>query len=169
MQQDMTRTATACPRRRGEPLARRQARVGIIANPATVSLPVMPPRDTWVRWPSLRSSRRAGRMMPVRDPAQLKADPILSGSALNNFARDIRDDSLAMPEDASGDTASVDVRDHNDVGGDASSDGHGDISAMRADLVQWPNQVMSVQLVKWGGLGLMCLATVLILLSFLKF
>ncbi len=74
--------------RRRETLSDRQARVGIIANPAKMVLPYHPPRDVWVRWPRLRSARRAGGSGA---PPVSAADPILSGTALQSFARDLRE------------------------------------------------------------------------------
>lgn len=51
-------------------LAERQARTGIIANPAKVTLPVAIPREVLTRWPDLRSKRR------LRKRGQLDAAPL---------------------------------------------------------------------------------------------
>lgn len=67
----------------------RQARVGIIANPAKVAMPVHLPRDVWTRWPDLRSRRRHHGAR-AKDPAQGFGDPVLDGVLLGSFARDLR-------------------------------------------------------------------------------
>lgn len=68
----------------------RQARVGIIANTNEVALPVHAPREIWVRWPKLRSARRREGQKGPDVPPPLAQDPILSGSALHDFTREIR-------------------------------------------------------------------------------
>ncbi|MGP9789233.1 hypothetical protein [Roseinatronobacter sp. NSM] len=75
--------------RRTEPLSMRQARVGIIANPAKVAMPVHLPRDVWTRWPDLRSRRRHHGAR-AKDPAQGFGDPVLDGVLLGSYARDLR-------------------------------------------------------------------------------
>ena len=75
--------------RRSEPLSMRQARVGIVANPAVIRLPVHPPRDVWTRWPDMRSRRRYHGARPV-DGAQNFGDPVLDGVLLGDFARRLR-------------------------------------------------------------------------------
>ncbi len=74
--------------RRGESLRARQSRVGIIANPVPLDMPRPAPRDVWLRWPRLRSARRAGGVRKEK-PA---ADPILTGDALSSFARELREE-----------------------------------------------------------------------------
>lgn len=67
-------------------LSERQARVGIVANPARVSLPVPIPRDTMARWPDLRSPRRlrrSGHPACTRDSGP-------SVHALDDFADELR-------------------------------------------------------------------------------
>lgn len=80
-------------------IAARQARVGIIANPKSVAMPRHAPRDIWTRWPRLRSNRRL--VQTATDTAQDKppADLILSGEALQSFARDLRSKDLAPPDE----------------------------------------------------------------------
>lgn len=68
-------------------LAERQARVGIVANPATVHLPVIAPRETMARWPDLRSPRRLRRLGLAPRSA---SDSGLSERALDDFADEIR-------------------------------------------------------------------------------
>ncbi|MCC5962968.1 MAG: hypothetical protein JJU09_07560 [Rhodobacteraceae bacterium] len=74
--------------RRGESLRARQSRVGIIVNPVPLDMPRPSPRDVWLRWPRLRSARRAGGGRK-EEPA---ADPILTGDALRSFARELREE-----------------------------------------------------------------------------
>ncbi|MGY6706348.1 hypothetical protein [Roseinatronobacter sp.] len=83
--------------RRSEPLSMRQARVGIVANPATIRLPVHPPRDVWTRWPDMRSRRRHHGARPV-DAAQNFGDPVLDGVLLGDFARALRAGDCGEPD-----------------------------------------------------------------------
>ena len=73
--------------RQKQDLAQRQARVGIVANPAKVKMPVGAPPDTFLRWPDLRSRRRL-RKQGLAPPAEI--DPVLDGVALAALARDLR-------------------------------------------------------------------------------
>ncbi|MDD7971547.1 hypothetical protein [Roseinatronobacter alkalisoli] len=75
--------------RRTEALPMRQARVGIIANPATVRVPVHLPRDVWSRWPDMRSRRRYNAR-ERGGGADQPEDPVLDGRLLGAFARDMR-------------------------------------------------------------------------------
>ena len=68
-------------------LTERQARVGIIANPAPVALPVNIPRDLMTRWPDLRSPRRLKRQGHEKPSL---SDPVLAGQALAQLAQDMR-------------------------------------------------------------------------------
>lgn len=164
MQENQTRSARVFSRSRSETLAQRQARVGIIANPATVSLPVIPPRDTWVRWPKLRSARRNGGKVAGRDPEYLNADPVLSGSALTSLARSFRDDSPVTPDDGPSDRTTSEAddreRDYRAVLADMSIP----VSKPEPD----PGPSTTLRLVRWCGTGLLCIAVALILLSFLR-
>jgi hypothetical protein len=68
-------------------LAERQARVGIVANPAHIPLPVHPPREVLARWPDLRSPRRLRHYgITPRD----RFDLDLSTHALDSFADEVR-------------------------------------------------------------------------------
>lgn len=69
--------------------ARRQARVGIVANPVEITLPVVPPREVWTRWPRLRSARRGAESRKAAGD-EVSADPVLSGELLRSFADDMR-------------------------------------------------------------------------------
>jgi len=71
-------------------LLQRQARVGIIANTAEVSLPVPPPKDVWLRWPRLHSSRRLRRGANQSQNTALAQDRVLSGNLLHDFINDMR-------------------------------------------------------------------------------
>lgn len=68
-------------------LSERQARVGIIANPARISLPAVVPRDTIARWPDLRSPRRLRRMGLAVTPSLATE---LTTHALDSFAAEMR-------------------------------------------------------------------------------
>jgi hypothetical protein len=68
-------------------LSERQSRVGIIANPAVVPLPVPGPSSLMSRWPDLRSPRRL-RYHGVARPNV--SDPITAGHALAEFAQELR-------------------------------------------------------------------------------
>ena len=164
MQDNPTRSARSWSRNRGEPLVQRQARVGIIANPATVSLPVSRPRDTWVRWPDLRSARRIAGGVAGRAPAGPAADPTLNGSALNTLARAFREDCPAIPDDAPRDSDTSEVNERERV--------YRAVLADMSDAPSVPDDALkpaaSVRLVQWCGLGLLCVAIALILLSFLN-
>ena len=82
-------------------LEARQDRLGIIANPAQVDLPVLPPRDVWTRWPKLRSARRRDALRDPSPERWLAHDPILSGQKLEAFMSELRNG----PEDpVAGDT-----------------------------------------------------------------
>jgi hypothetical protein len=73
--------------RRKLEISERQARVGIVANPAKVSLPVPIPRDTMARWPDLRSPRRLRRFgLPQKATGHSGLPP----EALNKFADELR-------------------------------------------------------------------------------
>jgi hypothetical protein len=69
-------------------IAARQARVGIIANPAEVPLPPILPREMMTRWPDLRSRRRLRKIGQAQD---LQGDRVLSGKALEGFKQEVRD------------------------------------------------------------------------------
>lgn len=71
-------------------LLQRQARVGIIANTVDVTLPVAPPKDVWLRWPRLQSSRRLRRGAKLSQGADLRQDEVLNGNLLQNFKNDLR-------------------------------------------------------------------------------
>lgn len=68
----------------------RQERLGIIANPVPVTLPALPPRDVWTRWPRLRSARRRERLRDDPPQNRLDRDPVLNGKRLEAFAAEIR-------------------------------------------------------------------------------
>lgn len=59
-------------RRQTETLVARQARVGIVANPKSISLQTPVPRDVWHRWPDFRSARRCAAK--AQDQTQQGAD-----------------------------------------------------------------------------------------------
>jgi hypothetical protein len=68
-------------------LAERQAKVGIVANPAQIALPIIPPREVMARWPDLRSPRRLRHLgVAPRD----RFDLDLSPHALDEFADELR-------------------------------------------------------------------------------
>lgn len=71
--------------------AERQARVGIIPNPARIDLPVVVPREVWSRWPKLRSTRRLRKTRP--DQAE-PTDALLSDDMLRAFAEEMRNGEL---------------------------------------------------------------------------
>jgi hypothetical protein len=62
-------------------LAERQARMGIIANPAKVALPPVVPREILTRWPDLRSKRRLRKrgQLQVATPDASLQDDVLTG------------------------------------------------------------------------------------------
>lgn len=68
-------------------LADRQARVGIVANPASVTLPRVTPRESIARWPDLRSPRRLRRLGVAKRP---RPDPDVTADALGQFANEVR-------------------------------------------------------------------------------
>jgi hypothetical protein len=76
---------------KGRRLADKQARLGIIANDADVTLPFLPPRDVWTRWPKLHSARRQKRATHVSCEQKLAQDCVLNGAMLDAFTREIRD------------------------------------------------------------------------------
>ena len=76
--------------------ARRQARVGIVANPVEITLPVFPPREIWTRWPKLRSARRRAGTGTGAGLSP-RTDPVLSGDRLRSFAEEIRAGGPAAP------------------------------------------------------------------------
>lgn len=76
--------------RQSEPLRERQARVGIIANPAEVHLPTHLPRDIWNRWPDLRSKRRLRRQGQANEKPARFADPVLDGALLDQLMSEYR-------------------------------------------------------------------------------
>lgn len=71
-------------------LQQRQARVGIIANTVEMDLPAPPPKDVWLRWPRLRSSRRLKHGAKLSQDMVPGHDEILSGELLDNFKNDLR-------------------------------------------------------------------------------
>lgn len=72
-------------------LARRQARVGIVANPVTVALPPGSPREVWTRWPKLRSARRLEALRHMVD-AQTHSNALgPSDDSLKGFVHETRD------------------------------------------------------------------------------
>lgn len=73
-------------------LSERQSRVGIIANPAEVRLPMPGPSSLLSRWPDLRSARRL-RHQGVTRPSV--SDPVSTGHALAEFAQELRQSSNA--------------------------------------------------------------------------
>ncbi|MGY6548114.1 MAG: hypothetical protein ACXIU7_03795 [Roseinatronobacter sp.] len=88
MEQAQAAADVAGPRSRR---AERQARVGIIANPVEIDLPIHPPREVWSRWPKLRSARRPGAPGAVPTTTE---DRVLSGELLASFAQDLRQPDL---------------------------------------------------------------------------
>ena len=71
-------------------LEARQERLGIIANPVQVNLPVAPPRDVWTRWPKLRSARRRETLREHASERRLAGDPVLNGQKLEAFTSELR-------------------------------------------------------------------------------
>ena len=71
-------------------LAKRQARVGIVANAVEVTLPSHSPREVWTRWPKLRSARRPGANDRGLGGADRGSDPVLNGDRLKDFAHELR-------------------------------------------------------------------------------
>lgn len=69
----------------------RQARVGIIANPAKMRLPSHLPRDIWTRWPDLRSKRRLQKQGKADRPEKRFADPVLDGELLDDLMSEYRE------------------------------------------------------------------------------
>lgn len=68
----------------------RQARVGIVANPVELQVKHLPPRESWTKWPRLRSARRIESVHQHSAPNILEQDPILSGAKLDEFIRKLR-------------------------------------------------------------------------------
>lgn len=75
---------------RNASLAKRQARVGIVANAVEVKLPSHSPRDVWTRWPKLRSARRPGANVQGLGRSDKADDPVLNGDRLKEFAYELR-------------------------------------------------------------------------------
>jgi hypothetical protein len=74
-------------------LARRQARVGIVANPVKVALPPCSPREVWTRWPKLRSARRLESLRHMMG-AQTHSKALgPSDDSLKGFVHESRDPS----------------------------------------------------------------------------
>ena len=71
-------------------LEARQERLGIVANPAQVDIPVLPPREVWTRWPKLRSARRREALRDPSPERPLTRDPVLSGQKLAAFMSELR-------------------------------------------------------------------------------
>lgn len=78
-----------------EALHARQARVGIIANPAEQRLPAHLPRDIWTRWPDLRSKRRLRKQGQADGPERRFSDPVLDGELLDDLRSEYRERRLA--------------------------------------------------------------------------
>ncbi|MCC5993048.1 MAG: hypothetical protein JJT99_11035 [Rhodobacteraceae bacterium] len=81
--------------RNTEALRARQARVGIIANPAQQRLPAHLPRDIWHRWPDLRSKRRLQKQGHEGGQDSRKTDPVLDGDLLDELRSEYRERRLA--------------------------------------------------------------------------
>lgn len=91
MQQALGSESGRASRESRELWLERQARVGIIANPKELVLPVHAPREVWTRWPDLRSARRHKAKVALVSQRKKKRDPILSGDALRAFVSELRE------------------------------------------------------------------------------
>ena len=49
-----------------------------------------PPKDVWLRWPRLQSSRRLRRGAKLSQDAGVGQEEVLNGSLLQNFKNDLR-------------------------------------------------------------------------------
>ncbi len=102
--------------------------------------------------------------MAGRAPAGPAADPTLNGSALNTLARAFREDCPAIPDDAPRDSDTSEENERERV--------YRAVLADMSDAPSMPEDALkpaaSVRLVQWCGLGLLCVAIALILLSFLN-
>lgn len=87
MQQRIDDRAAALKEQR---LAQKQLRLGIVANHVDVSLPFIPPRDVWTRWPKLQSARRGKRTVALTADQKLAQDCVLNGTMLDAFTREMR-------------------------------------------------------------------------------
>jgi hypothetical protein len=78
-------------------LERRQARVGIVANPVKVALPPGSPREVWTRWPKLRSARRLEAMGHAGQGAYRVRELGLDEQCLSGFLQELRDPAPRQP------------------------------------------------------------------------